>query len=222
MAKQSNFSSGVFKHLNYSLQQDILSAPDTKPNLRKEISRVFQVANRRIQNIERRGEYSPAVASLHKGDINNYSKFALGGKSWMELKMEYTKAITFLRQPTSTATGAKQYNEHIRKKYDLTKEEYDLMSDSIQGRLSSLSGSDFVEKYLMRYKDFSGELEAEAKSLSHQLESDAIRLTDMLDAEILDSAQKALEKKNLTESEAKNVIDELHRIYKELGIPFKI
>lgn len=222
MANKTNFSSGVFKHLNHRLQQDILQAPDTKPNLRKEISRVFQQANRRIQNIESKGVYSPAVSALHKGDITNYSKFSLSGKSWVELKMEYTKAITFLRQPTSTATGAGQYNEHIRKKYDLTKDEYNAMSDHIQGRLTSLSGSAFVEQYLMRYKDFSGEIETEAKSLSHQLESDAVHLTDLLDAEILESAHDALHSKKLTDSEAKNVIDELHRIYKALGIPIKI
>lgn len=163
--------------------KEIITATESSPVLRHEVARIFQMANRRIQNVENAGLFSPAVASLNKGDIKQYSKFNMKG-SWTELKIEYGKAISFLRQPTSTANGTKQYNAHLQKTYDLTADEFSLMSKSLQGKLNSISESDFVEKYLMRYKDFTGELEQSARDISQQIESDAISIARMADEEI--------------------------------------
>lgn len=163
--------------------KEIITATESSPTLRHEVARVFQMANRRIQNVENAGLFSPAVASLNKGDIKQYSKFSMKG-SWTELKIEYGKAISFLRQPTSTAKGTKQYNTHLQKTYDLTADEFNLMSKSLQGKLNSISESDFVEKYLMRYKDFTGELEQSARDISQQIESDAVSIARMADEEI--------------------------------------
>lgn len=163
--------------------KEIITATESSPTLRHEVARVFQMANRRIQNVENAGLFSPAVASLNKGDIQRYSKFSMKG-SWTELKIEYGKAISFLRQPTSTAKGTKQYNTHLQKTYDLTADEFNLMSKSLQGKLNSISESDFVEKYLMRYKDFTGELEQSARDISQQIESDAVSIARMADEEI--------------------------------------
>ena len=87
------------------LRQDIIQSVESSKELRKEVRRVFQQANRRIQNIESKGILSPAVTALNKGDIKGFSKFSVSGKSWDEIKTEYAKAVSFLRQPTSTATG---------------------------------------------------------------------------------------------------------------------
>lgn len=163
--------------------KEIITATESSQTLRREVARVFQMANRRIQNVENAGLFSPAVASLNKGDIKQYSKFSMKG-SWTELKIEYGKAISFLRQPTSTAKGTKQYNTHLQKTYDLTADEFNLMSKSLQGKLNSISESDFVEKYLMRYKDFTGELEQSARDISQQIESDAVSIARMADEEI--------------------------------------
>jgi gas vesicle protein len=182
------YSEKIFPHLKQALWNDILQSPKSMPNLRKEIARVFQVANRRIQNVEKSGLFSPAVAALNKGDITGYSKFSMSGKDWTELKMEYGKAVTFLRKPTSVASGAREYNEHIRKSYDLTPDEYKLMSDRLQDKLTSIEDEDFVERYLMRYKDFSGELEEAAADISEQLESDAVELANQLEQDIENTA----------------------------------
>ena len=208
-AKLAMFNSRVFKHLNNALRQDILTAPKSMPNLRKEISRVFQIANRRIQNIEKRGEFSPAVASLNKGDIKGYTKFSMNNPSWTELKKEYTKAITFLQQPTSTATGTAQYNNFIKRKYDLTDDEYRLIANNYQDKLTSVSDLDFVERYLMRYKDFTGDIEAEARSLSEQIERDAVLLADALQSEVDLAAVESLTDKRATQSGLKNAIEYL-------------
>ena len=75
--------------------QDILQSLKSSPALRAEIRRVFQMANRRIQNIESKELVSPAVMALNKGDIQGFTKFSMKG-SWEELKAEYGKAVSFL------------------------------------------------------------------------------------------------------------------------------
>lgn len=186
-----NYTKFVYTLTSQQVKQEVLQAAESSPKLRKEISRVFQQANRRIQNIENAGLYSPAVTALNKGDIKGFTKFSMNN-DWNTLKIEYGKAVAFLKQPTSTATGVKQYNEHIRKEYDLTKDEFDLMSKSLNNKLTSVSDADFVERYLMRYKDFTGELETAAKDISGQIESEAVQIKKALDDEIERAANQAV------------------------------
>ncbi|UWH95531.1 MAG: hypothetical protein [Bacteriophage sp.] len=165
------------------IKKEILQAVESSPEYRKEIARVFQMANRRIQNIEQSGQLSPAVQSLNKGDVKGFTKFSMKG-DWNTLKIEYGKAISFLRQPTSTAQGARQYGQHLQRMYDLTPDEYNLMARNLQGKLNSVSDRDFVERYLMRYKDFTGEMEQSASDISTQIESEAQSISRAIDAEI--------------------------------------
>lgn len=165
------------------IKKEILQAVESSPEYRKEIARVFQMANRRIQNIEQSGQLSPAVQALNKGDVKGFTKFSMKGV-WNTLKIEYGKAISFLRQPTSTAQGARQYGQHLQRMYDLTPDEYNLMARNLQGKLNSVSDSDFVERYLMRYKDFTGEMEQSASDISTQIESEAQSISRAIDAEI--------------------------------------
>lgn len=183
------FSPSVFAHTSKTrLNKEILQAVESSPELRKEISRVFQQANRRIQNIEKAGLISPAVAALHR-DTGKYTKFSMN-QDWESLKIEYGKAISFLRQPTSTASGTRQYNEHLRATYDLSKDEFDLMARNLQGKLNSVSDTEFVERYLMRYKDFTGELEQSARDISTQIESEAVSIQRAIDDNIQREANK--------------------------------
>lgn len=178
------FSKSVFGATQRAkIKKEILQAVESSPEYRKEISRVFQMANRRIQNIEQSGQLSPAAQALNKGDIKGFTKFSMKG-DWNTLKIEYGKAISFLRQPTSTAQGARQYGQHLQRMYDLTPDEYNLMARNLQGKLSSVSDSDFVERYLMRYKDFTGEMEQSASDISTQIESEAQSISRAIDAEI--------------------------------------
>lgn len=165
------------------IKKEILQAVESSPEYRKEIARVFQMANRRIQNIEQSGQLSPAVQALNKGDVKGFTKFSMKG-DWNTLKIEYGKAISFLRQPTSTAQGARQYGQHLQRMYDLTPDEYNLMARNLQGKLNSVSDSDFVERYLMRYKDFTGEMEQSASDISTQIESEAQSISRAIDVEI--------------------------------------
>lgn len=184
------FSKSVFGATSRAkIKKEILQAVESSPEYRKEIARIFQMANRRIQNIEKSGVLSPSVAALNKGDITGYTKFSMKG-SWADLKIEYGKAIAFLKQPTSTAQGTKQYNTHLQKTYDLTPEEFNLMAQSLNNKLRSISDSNFVERYLMRYKDFTGELEQAASDISTQIESEAKSIERAIDRNIEHAANE--------------------------------
>lgn len=183
MPGRIEYSNSVYQKINREkLRRDIITATEEDRVLKDEMARIFQKANRRIQNIENAELFSPAVEAL--GDMGDkYTKFSMAG-SWTDLKMRYGKAIAFLSEPTSTATGARQYNEHIRLAYELTEDEYKLMMDKFRGKILSIRDTDFVERYLMRYKDFTGELETAAADVSSQIEADAVQLEDALQAEL--------------------------------------
>jgi hypothetical protein len=165
------------------IKEEVMTALQSSPVLRAEIARVFQMANRRIQNIERKEIVSPAVIALNKGDIKGYSKFSMR-MSWEDLKIEYGKAVSFLQQPTSTLTGAREYRDYLKSSYDLTEDEFSLMESNLMGKIASVSDERFLEQYLMQYKDFTGELESEASDVSDQIESDAVSLAEALQRDI--------------------------------------
>lgn len=162
------------------LDTQLLTAVESRGYLRKEIARVFQQANRRIQNVEKTGIISPAVVALNKGNITGFTKFSMRN-SWEDLKIEYSKAVSFLRQPTSTATGTREYAEHLKKAYELDDKSFTLMQNKLMDKIASVSDERFLEQYLMQYKDFTGELEQESKDVSDQIEDDAVKIVNALD-----------------------------------------
>lgn len=162
------------------VDKQIMDAIESRGYLRKEIARVFQQANRRIQNVEKTGLVSPAVVALNKGDIKGFAKFSMK-HDWNDLKIEYSKAVSFLQQPTSTASGTREYSNHLKKSYDLNDKEFKLMQDKLMGKIASVSDERFLEQYLMQYKDFTGELEQESRDVSDQIEDNAVRIENALD-----------------------------------------
>lgn len=183
MAKQNpiGFTNKTFVLTSkVQLDKQILTAVESRGYLRKEIARVFQQANRRIQNVEKTGIVSPAVVALNKGNITGFTKFSMR-HSWEDLKIEYSKAVSFLRQPTSSATGTKEYAEHLKKAYDLDDKSFALMQNKLMGKIASVSDERFLEQYLMQYKDFTGELEQESKDVSDQIEDEAVKIENALD-----------------------------------------
>ena len=194
MAKRNpiGFSKRTFSFTGkVHVKSEILTALESDPVLRKEIARTFQQANRRIQNVENSGIVSPAVVALNKGDIKGFTKFSMK-HDWNDLKIEYSKAVSFLQQPTSTASGTREYSNHLKTSYDLNDKEFKLMQDKLMGKIASVSDERFLEQYLMQYKDFTGELEQESRDVSDQIESDAIKIADSLQDDLNEQA-KAIE-----------------------------
>lgn len=181
------------------IKKEIISAIESNPDLRKEIARVFQQANRRIQNVEKSGLVSPAVVALNKGDIKGFAKFSMK-HDWNDLKIEYSKAVSFLQQPTSTATGTREYSNHLKKSYNLNDKEFKLMQDKLMGKIASVSDEKFLEQYLMQYKDFTGELEQESRDVSDQIEDEAVKIADSLQNNIDEAGE-------MVESAVQKILD---------------
>lgn len=191
---------------NVHIKKDVITAIEQSPELKKEIARVFQQANRRIQNVENSGIVSPAVVALNKGDIKGFAKFSMK-HDWNDLKIEYSKAVSFLQQPTSTASGAKEYARHLKKTYNLTDNEFSIMQNNLMGKIASVSDQKFLEQYLMQYKDFTGELEQESRDVSDQIESDAIKISDSIQRNIDDAGE-------MVESAVQKILDS----FKDFGL----
>lgn len=202
------FSARTFaKTSKYKIRPDILQQLESSNVARAEIRRIFQVANRRIQNIEAKDLVSPAVQALGKGDVTGYTKFSMK-HSWEDLKTEYAKAVGFLRQPTSTASGTREYNKHLQEAYDLKPDEFDLMAKKLNDKILSLGDTNFVEQYLMRYKDFTGELERTVSDVATQMEDEAVQIQKKLDADI----------DQLVDYTAKQAVDEIAKMFEDFGL----
>lgn len=110
------FSASVIKSINKPLNQDITNAVIGSRGLKTLVNKVLQQANRRIQNVENAGLASPAVKAVYsERGKKKYTYFSTSGlnplnpNDWEVIKYEYGRAMSFLNNPTSTATGARQY-----------------------------------------------------------------------------------------------------------------
>lgn len=194
-----------------------MQAAESSSDLRKEIARVFQMANRRIQNIESKGLLSPAVMSLNKSDVTGFSKFNMR-HSWNDLKSEYAAAVSFLKQPTSTASGTREYNKHLQQSYDLSSEEFNLMAAQLNNKLLSVDDTEFVEKYLKRYKDFTGDLEAAVSDVSQQMETDAVRLQNSIDEDLVGAVDEYANAQEQLEDNMQHELDRIMRNLEKFGL----
>lgn len=209
MAKPSvTFSLKVTKKFNKEkVRKDIINSIEGSKEIRKEIKRVFQVANRRIQNIEKGGYFSPAVASLGKGGVEGYSKFSVKGfgntgDEWKALVKEYSKAVAFLNQPTSTATGAKEFELQVKKKVGVPDDIWEYVKADVIGDVTSMS-DEMLQKlpysqltegaYDSAFRSASSQIEKEsietAKAIQENIEKTAKEVTDTID-EALDDLVK--------------------------------
>ena len=198
-------------------KSEILTALESSPNLRKEIARVFQQANRRIQNVENTGIVSPAVVALNKGDVKGFAKFSMK-HDWNDLKIEYAKAVAFLQQPTSSAIGTKDYARHLKRTYKLSDDEFSLMQNKLMGKIASVSDEKFLEQYLMQYKDFTGELERESKDVSDQIETDAVKIADSLQDDLNEQAKAIEEEQERLSGLLDDTLAKILNSFKKFGL----
>ena len=82
----------------------------TKPQLREAVSRLASAANKRLKRVSKDDIVSPAQIEA----IESGGKFSTKGKSEIELQVEFRRVSNFLRDKTSTVTGARQLEEEVR------------------------------------------------------------------------------------------------------------
>jgi hypothetical protein len=90
-------------------------------DLKQQMLKTFQKANRRIQNVKNAGLSSTAVQQLISERGERGFTYFSGAKldprnptDWEQLKYEYGRAISFLNNPTSSARGARQYINYYK------------------------------------------------------------------------------------------------------------
>lgn len=124
---------------------------------KKEIDKIFQRANRRIQNLKKSGNVSPALMSLeNERGVTRFSYFSSANKSLNNivdknlLEYEYNRAISFLQNPTSTSRGAREYTkmhaEKMHLSYDRTKQLLPKIINA-QGRSNVYRYREILEEY---------------------------------------------------------------------------
>lgn len=188
------FSKKVTKNFNKEkARKDIINAIEGNSEFRKEIRRVFQVANIRIQNIEQGGYYSPALASLGKSGVKGYSKFSVRGfgntgSDWNTLLKEYTKAINFLNSPTSTATGAKEFELQVKQKFNVPDDLWDYVKADVIGGTTSMS--DEMLQKLPYSQLVEGAYDSAYRSVSSQIEKGALELAKGIQSDINRTAEQ--------------------------------
>lgn len=158
---------GTFK-VNWGALKQIEKAVESSPALRAEIARTFQVANRRMQNIERAGLISPAVVAANKGDITRFTKFSMR-QSWSSLKEEYARALAFLSDETSTASGARQYKKALQGMLNLNSEPelFESVYDNMARNINAIVAN---EQSNFTYQQIMDVIKTETRNASHSIE----------------------------------------------------
>lgn len=199
-----SYTATVAKGLKNRLEKNIINAIEGDKAMRKEIARVFQQANRRIQNVEKSGAFSPAVASLGKGDIKNYSKFSIKGfgstgSDWQALKKEYAKAVSFLNQPTSSATGAKQFEKQVQQQLGVDDKLWKGLRETVIGNYNSVSSellmalpyADFMQDIYDQARDSSSKMiEQDAKQIAEEIQNNINQTADTLSTDISNAIEE--------------------------------
>lgn len=122
------------------LTENIFRDTDIKI-IKKIINKSLQVANRRLQNIEKSGVVSTAykslISELPKKTSNKFSKLSIGKLDLSDTTQRvkaldtYSKALSFLNNKTSTVKGSKQFINKLAKKNNLSFSDTSKMIDEI-------------------------------------------------------------------------------------------
>lgn len=122
------------------LTENIFRDTDIKI-IKKIINKSLQVANRRLQNIEKSGVVSTAykslVSELPKKTSNKFSKLSIGRLDLSDPTQRvkaldtYSKALSFLNNKTSTVKGSKQFINKLAKKNNLSFSDTSKMIDEV-------------------------------------------------------------------------------------------
>lgn len=199
--KEYFFSDSTLKKVRkIKLDRNIITLEIETPNAKKEIKRVFQMVNRRLQNIRNAEVLSPAAAALGV-DLQNtkFTQFSVAkNKDWNTLKIEYAKCISFLQNPTSTAQGAKQWTKTVQNSLGFSNETMEKVIKNIKENKEDFTLSSPIEHVKEEFetvaKDISDQIERDAKAENNlqQLENELQKDFDDVEKSIDNDLQNVL------------------------------
>lgn len=200
----SIFSVSVIKSTDKQFKEEIKDAILGNADFKKEINRILQQANRRIQNIENANLASPAVKAVYaeRGKKNSFTYFSTRGLNpqnttdWELMKYEYGRALAFLNNPTSTATGARQYIKYQAKELNIPFESANKIVDLATNPNIDEYGNVNIFSYHEILDRFKGDVFSTGRDIEQNGKEYAKQLEDLL--------QDAI---NKIDNDADNLID---------------
>lgn len=184
--KTTIYSDRVIRQSAGRNEIDITYMARNDKELKKEINKVFQQANRRIQNVTNAGLASPAVkAVIAERGKKDYTYFTIKGlkfdndTDWEMIKYEYGRALAFLHNPTSTATGARQYIKYQAEQlhnipFESANKIVDLATEPTideYGNVNIFSYGDILDRYKDDIMQHGQDIELSKEEFAEQLET---------------------------------------------------
>ena len=184
------FSKSVTSSLNNTELQLLLNFQEGTPELKKQMNKIFQRANRRIQNIQKAGLASPAVkaviAERGKKDYTYFSSKGLNPTNktdWDMLRYEYGRALAFLNNPTSSATGARQYIKYQADRLNIPFESANKIVD--------IATDPTIDEYgnvnIFSYGEILDDFKADVEKIGNEIGTNAVNYAQNLEDYLLNS-----------------------------------
>ena len=184
------FSKSVTSSLNNTELQLLLNFQEGTPELKKQMNKIFQRANRRIQNIQKAGLASPAVkaviAERGKKDYTYFSSKGLNPTNttdWDLLRYEYGRALAFLNNPTSSATGARQYIKYQADRLNIPFESANKIVD--------IATNPTIDEYgnvnIFSYGEILDDFKADVEKIGDEIGTNAVNYAQNLEDYLLNS-----------------------------------
>lgn len=142
----------------FKLNQEFLKKKAGTDIDKRAIQKVLKQANSRIRNIQNSGLNSPALKLLEaeRGEIERFSVFSVGGlnpfdkNDWGNMLDEFTRAVAFLNNPTSTVTGSRKFiKSHIQDEFGI---DFDI-ANALMGELTEYEINGNGEINIFKYTE---------------------------------------------------------------------
>lgn len=188
----SIFTDRVINGTNQTIHDlDVLKYEIGNAGLKSQVNKILQRANRRIQNVTSKGYASPAVKSvIAERGTRDYTYFSIAGLDptnkidWEQIRYECGRALSFLQNPTSSATGARQYINYQANRLNIPFESankiVDIATDPTideYGNVNIFSYGDILDDFKADVETAGNLIDADAENYAEQLEN---ALLDML------------------------------------------
>lgn len=184
------FSKSVTSSLDNTEMKLLLNFQEGTNELKKRMNKVFQRANRRIQNIKKAGLASPAVkAVIAERGTKNYTYFSgrnlnpTNTTDWDLLRYEYGRALAFLNNPTSSATGARQYIRYQANRLNIPFESANKIVD--------IATDPTIDEYgnvnIFSYGEILDDFKADVKQIGDEMGTNAVDYAKNLEDYLLNS-----------------------------------
>lgn len=184
------FSKSVTSNLDDTEMKLLLNFQEGTAELKKQMNKIFQRANRRIQNITKAGLASPAVkAVIAERGTKDYTYFSGRGLNptnttdWDLLRYEYGRALAFLSNPTSSATGARQYIKYQAKRLNIPFESANKIVD--------IATDPTIDEYgnvnIFSYGDILDDFKADVEKIGDEIGTNAVDYAKNLEDYLLNS-----------------------------------